>query len=249
MASVLDQIQNDTSLDAVWNEALRLADDVTEVPASGDDFLDFHLERELGSGTFARVFLARQGELADRRVVLKIAPGRTLEPQHLARLQHTNIVPVYSVHQSGQLTAVCMPYFGSRTLADVVSDLDQGKSLPQSGQALLSTLTVQSEKTQIRNRENLAQTASKAPVDSESNVRVIVERLSQTSYAEAVVRLMAQVAEGLQHAHERGIVHRDLKPANILLTDDGCAIILDFNLSENLVVNGPTSLAVGGTLP
>jgi serine/threonine protein kinase/tetratricopeptide (TPR) repeat protein len=247
--SILDQSQIDTSRNVVWNDALRLVDDTTEFPASGDDFLDFHLERELGSGAFARVFLARQGELADRRVVLKIASGQTLEPQHLARLQHTNIVPVYSVHQSGELTAVCMPYFGSRTLADVVSDLDQDNGMPLSGQALFSTLGAQNEETQIRKRENFAQTATKAPVDSESNVREDVERPSQASYTEAVVWLMAQIAEGLQHAHERGIVHRDLKPANILLTDDGRAMILDFNLSENLIVNGPTSLAVGGTLP
>ena len=69
------------------------------------------------------------------------------------------------------------------------------------------------------------------------------------SYVEAVTRIVLQIAEGLMHAHQRGIVHRDLKLANILLTDDGNALILDFNLSTEIVVNGPAALAVGGTLP
>ena len=58
------------------------------------------------------------------------------------------------------------------------------------------------------------------------------------------------MADGLNHAHERGIFHRDLKPANILLKDDGQPMLLDFNLADTgNLRNSEAGARIGGTLP
>ncbi|MCA8921430.1 MAG: serine/threonine protein kinase, partial [Planctomycetes bacterium] len=48
------------------------------------------------------------------------------------------------------------------------------------------------------------------------------------------VRLAAQVARGLGHAHDRRLLHRDVKPANVLLDEAGRARLTDFGLVKDL---------------
>ncbi len=229
----------------------RMAEAVTALPEVGTELLGFRLLTELGHGAFGRVFLAKQGDLAGRSVVLKVSPNIGDEPRTLAQLQHTNIVPVYSVHRAGPLQAVCMPFFGATTLADIVRNLEGRKSLPESGKELVSTIVARTDTVRegaIASAPTPAMAAATAVVPAEAPPNL--EFLQRFSYVEAVLWIASGLADGLAHAHERGIVHRDLKPANILLTDDGQPMLLDFNLAQDTKLgNGAATAQAGGTLP
>ncbi|MDG3008080.1 protein kinase domain-containing protein [Paludisphaera mucosa] len=230
------------------------------MPEAGEAFLGFRLVAELGRGSFARVFLANQGELADRPVVLKVACALEGETWTLARLQHTHVVPIYSVHRSERLQAFCMPYLGPTTLADVLADVAGRDEPPGSGRDLLETLQARSrarfEAAEATSREagpaseGAAAPPPRPPQERAASGMAQVTRrmLEGMSYIEAALWILSCLADGLGHAHERGILHRDLKPANVLITDEGQPLLLDFNLSQDESTTGRPR-AVGGTLP
>jgi serine/threonine protein kinase/Tfp pilus assembly protein PilF len=203
-------------------------------PEAGQTIAGFCLVEELGRGSFARVFLAQERELADRRVALKVTRRGSREPQTMARLQHTHIVPVYShsVDAATGLHLLCMPYFGRITLARVLSDplVKQGGA----GAALVAAL----------GRLDRAEVPAMEPSAGRA-------ALSRRSFPRAIAWWGARLAEALQHAHERGVLHRDIKPSNVLVTADGMPMLLDFNLAREPILEGempPGSTVLGGTI-
>jgi serine/threonine protein kinase/Flp pilus assembly protein TadD len=199
----------------------------------------FTLDAELGAGGFGRVFLARQADLAGRCVAVKISSRLIGESQVLARLQHTNIVPVYSVHRVGRWTALVMPFLGRTTLVDLIDEVRRSGVRPLSGRAVVSTLVDRAARTAS------TPDAPPAPAPAAPVSQAALDRLARLGHIEAVLWVGSELADGLAHAHDRGILHRDVKPANVLFTDDGRPMLLDFNLAAD--IDAPADGAVGGT--
>jgi serine/threonine protein kinase/Tfp pilus assembly protein PilF len=206
-------------------------------PEAGQTIAGFHLVEELGRGSFARVFLAKERQLADRLVALKVARAGSREPQTLARLQHTHIVPVHSsrTDPATGLHLLWMPYFGRLTLAQVLAD-------PK-----VRTARVGAELVEALDRLG----PSEGSPPGRAAGRAALER---RSFAQAIAWWGARMAEALDHAHDRGVLHRDIKPSNVLVTGDGMPMLLDFNLAREpiatLDVDAPAAApaALGGTL-
>ena len=57
------------------------------------------------------------------------------------------------------------------------------------------------------------------------------------------LEIIAEVAEGLQYAHEHKIVHRDIKPSNIMISANGRPIIMDFGLAKDMGFNASLTQA------
>jgi serine/threonine protein kinase/Tfp pilus assembly protein PilF len=221
------------------------------LPEVGDTVFGFALRRPLGEGAFARVFQAEQADLAGRPVVLKISDIEGSEPQTLAQLLHTNIVPIYSLHEDRRagLRAVCMPYLGGASLSAVLTRLWADSPRPTSGEQFVHALeAVEAPRPDALRKEGAAE-ASESPPDGPTALEraTPLAALRTRSYEHAVAWIVAQLAEGLHHAHQRGILHRDIKPSNVLISAEGQPLLLDFNLAQG-GADDPAHATIGGTV-
>lgn len=219
-------------------------------PRVGDTVLGFKLVGELGRGAFARVYLAHQAALADRPVALKVTFRPTREAERLAKLQHTNVVPVYSVHQDGAAQIICMPYLGRTTVADLIRAYRV--DLPSRTSGRKSTSARAGRSTALDSGK--WRSAPKSAPGSDGHT----DRAPVWTWGDggpppvvgdplAVLEMLGQMAAGLSHAHGRGILHLDLKPANVLYAETGEPMLFDFNLSFD--ATRPDRDLVGGTMP
>lgn len=200
-------------------------------PQIGESWLGYDLLEKLGEGAYSRVFLAQEQSLGGRQVVLKVTPLGSREARTLAQLAHPHIVPVHSVQRDEDLglTGICMPFLSRVTLFDVVDEVFARTTAPRSGGTILEAARLGNAGGE---RATLSHARPAWPVDY--------------SYVEAILSIGAQLADALDHAHRHGTLHCDVKPSNVLLTNEGHAYLLDFNLA---LLGAEAARVVGGTLP
>lgn len=64
----------------------------------------------------------------------------------------------------------------------------------------------------------------------------------------SVKRVVGQICDGLFFLHKHNIIHRDINPNNIMIADDGCAKIIDFDISRSVKKHSCADTAVLGTV-
>jgi serine/threonine protein kinase len=184
-------------------------------PVEGERRGDFTIRRELGRGSFSRVYLATEASTGDRLVAVKYTVRGDSEARTLGRLTHPHVVPILSARRdaAANLKVICMPYLGSATLDDVRRSVWlELSAAPKKASRILDVLR-----------------ACAQPEDDPNPVHPT--RLRNGSYAEGIIHLAVQLAQTLAFLHRRDILHRDLKPSNVLLDPTGKPLLLDFDLS------------------
>src|SRR5438105_1437697 len=66
---------------------------------------------------------------------------------------------------------------------------------------------------------------------------------------EESLKILSQIGQALDHAHQQNIIHRDIKPANILFNGRGDALLADFGIATTLATASIKFVEASGSPP
>jgi serine/threonine protein kinase/Tfp pilus assembly protein PilF len=231
---------------------------------------DFEIVREIGRGGMGIVYEARQVSLNRKVALKVLSGSLGLsskavvrfrrEAEAAAKLHHTNIVPIYATGEEDGTHFYAMELIEGPSLNVVIRELRRvGRPRPPRRHEATDTRTNAEPEREAQARETDAQvspvtdTTSLPPwlletitsdvTPSHSPIAVSDSSTALTTgggYFDTIARLVAEVADALDYAHDQGVIHRDIKPSNLLLSPAGRMSINDFGLARMLEQPGMT---------
>jgi WD40 repeat protein/serine/threonine protein kinase len=234
---------------------------------------EYRILREVGRGGMGVVYEAVQESLG-RHVALKVLPARNWksptqverfrrEARAVARLHHTNIVPVFGVGECDGVNYYAMQFIHGQGLDSVLDEVKKLRRLASSETAGASRAggiaqgLISGEFPEAESTVTYANAFGLPPPEPPESSLPAVSRVEQIDrmqpgersassanrselssrsdleYARGVARVGVQAAEALAYAHAQGILHRDIKPANLLLDTQGIVWVTDFGLAKD----------------
>ncbi len=231
--------------DQVLHDHPSLVEEIPEErwPKIGQMFCVFYLTEQIGRGALSRVFTARQVDLGNRDVIVKVCIRGEREADLLGMLEFEGIAKVYSIHpdHNSGLVAICMP-LETRVTMDHMAEWAATRE-KQGGTSKINGLELRRFVADA-NADNAKKKDTSRATEERSTSRLLIA--DKDSYITAVVKWGVQLSNALQHAHGNKVLHCDIKPGNVLLLPDLSAALLDFNLAAS--EKDAVRLA-GGTLP
>jgi serine/threonine protein kinase len=240
LRELVEQLETSGMLDESDGADAGAPDGEQRIP---DRFGEYRLVRRIGQGGMGVVYLAEQPALG-RQVALKIMRPEQVyfeqarerfrrEVRSVARLAHPGIVPLFASGEAAGLPFFTMALVEGVSLAEALRGLEGRDPATLVGRDLFDVV-------QRLSRERGFDGGEGRPDDP----------LFGGGWPVTTAWLVREVAQALEHAHQRGVLHRDIKPSNVLLTVDARVLLVDFGLASLLSVDRMTRAGAQlGSLP
>ncbi|MFO0912931.1 MAG: WD40 repeat domain-containing serine/threonine-protein kinase [Pirellulales bacterium] len=252
MIQRLEQLVPETDHRAVNHQADKAGVDKASPIQMPSRLGEYRLLSIIGEGGMGIVYEAYHERLR-RTVALKTLRPEFRADRRLAQrfhqeavaagnLHHPHIVPIYEIGADGEIEYLAMQYVSGETLSAIIREIAGVRRQPNGPGSSVSEPLANWTQDQGKDRGAEVRSEPERLVPAGSTVAPgapsswtpdqLRSELTGLKYFRRVARMMADVADAVQAAHDRNVIHRDIKPSNLMI-DRQCKIwVTDFGLAK-----------------